>query len=338
MPTVLTLVEPHLAYLSAAAVAHGSSRQRAVLGAMLARASATVAPPTTYESGLYILAGGDSAARVAVAPVTWLHDYGARATADCWRADPAHVRLGSGRDTGVVFGTALALDTREAATFAADIAAALEWPPWKLVAPVADRWYLHDMAWPQIDTATPVEVGQSGFSAALPRGAAAADLRRALSEVQMLLSDHPLNLERVRRGLPAVNSLWFWGGGRGPDPGTGIRCSRLFGEDPFLGGLGRMVEEEMRPLPSPSDEEFWANCRGETLMALSPNVAFAGPGEKAAALERLVCWLTEARRRLLTGRLSELRLADALGRHFCWRRFDPLRIWRRTIPPLGRQQ
>ncbi|MEJ2159371.1 MAG: hypothetical protein P8X53_02660, partial [Chromatiales bacterium] len=277
MPTVLTLVEPHLAYLSAAAAAHGSSRQRAVLGAMLARASATVAPPTTFEAGLYILAGGDSAARVAVAPVTWLHDYGA---------------LGSGRDTGVVFGTALALDMREAATFAVDIAAAMEWPPRKLVAPVADRWYLHDMAWPEIDTATPVEVGQSGFSEALPRGAAAADLRRALSEVQMLLSEHPLNLERVRRGLPAVNSLWFWGGGRGPDPGIGIRCSRLFGEDPFLGGLGRMMEEEMRPLPSPSDEEFWANCRGETLMALSPNVAFAGPGEKAAALERLVCWLT----------------------------------------------
>jgi hypothetical protein len=40
---------------------------------------------------------------------------------------------------------------------------------------------------------------------------------RLLNEMQMFLHAHDLNRERERRGRLAVNSLWFWGGGRVPD-------------------------------------------------------------------------------------------------------------------------
>src|SRR2546430_884920 len=34
-----------------------------------------------------------------------------------------------------------------------------------------------------------------------------------MNEAQMLLHEHPVNAEREARGLPALNSIWFWGGG-----------------------------------------------------------------------------------------------------------------------------
>jgi hypothetical protein len=36
---------------------------------------------------------------------------------------------------------------------------------------------------------------------------------RLVNEMQMFLHQHAINHERVARGLPAINSLWFWGGG-----------------------------------------------------------------------------------------------------------------------------
>ena len=338
VPTVITLVEPHLACLSATAATRGSRSQRAVLNAMLARATATIFSPTTCEAGLFTLAGGDPVTPVAVAPVTWLHEFGAAPAIDCWRADPVHIELGSSNAAGVVFGAELELDLNEARALAADIAAALGWPGHKLVAPVAERWYVRDMAWPAVDPATPAEVSRAGLSATLPRGEKAAPLRQLMSEIQIVLSDHPLNRERALRGLPTVNSLWFWGGGRAVGPGAGCATRQLFGEDPFLGGLGRMMNEEMRPLPSPRDPGFWRDLDHEALLMLSPNKVLAEAGEMDQALDRMVDWLVEARRQLLAGRLRELRLADALGRVFSWRRFDPLRIWRRATPQVGRQR
>ena len=36
---------------------------------------------------------------------------------------------------------------------------------------------------------------------------------RLVNEMQMFLHQHAINHERAARGLPAINSLWFWGGG-----------------------------------------------------------------------------------------------------------------------------
>ncbi|MDH3761646.1 MAG: hypothetical protein OEU50_11745 [Gammaproteobacteria bacterium] len=40
---------------------------------------------------------------------------------------------------------------------------------------------------------------------------------KLLNEMQMFLHAHDLNRDRERRGRLAINSLWFWGGGRVPD-------------------------------------------------------------------------------------------------------------------------
>ena len=41
-------------------------------------------------------------------------------------------------------------------------------------------------------------------------------LRDLILKSQELLKDHPLNLERVARGMDPANSIWPWGGGYRP--------------------------------------------------------------------------------------------------------------------------
>lgn len=51
----------------------------------------------------------------------------------------------------------------------------------------------------------------------LPEGPDARRWRSLMGEAQVLMHEHPVNAERVRRGLPPANSLWFWGEGGLPD-------------------------------------------------------------------------------------------------------------------------
>jgi len=50
----------------------------------------------------------------------------------------------------------------------------------------------------------------------LPQGIEGRRWRILLNEVQVLLHQHPLNAERRERGLPPINSVWLWGGGKRP--------------------------------------------------------------------------------------------------------------------------
>jgi len=51
----------------------------------------------------------------------------------------------------------------------------------------------------------------------LPTGSDASRWRSLMNELQMFLFNLPLNRQREIRGLPTVNSLWFWGVGKLPE-------------------------------------------------------------------------------------------------------------------------
>ena len=76
------------------------------------------------------------------------------------------------------------------------------------------EWHLHLHAESDIST-TPLAdaIGLNGEQL-MPKAANVKLWRRVLNEVQITLHEHPINLARTARGLPAVNSLWPWGEGR----------------------------------------------------------------------------------------------------------------------------
>lgn len=64
-----------------------------------------------------------------------------------------------------------------------------------------------------VQTVTPELARTQDWNIALPRGPDAGRLRRLMTELQMLLHDHPVNEARARRGVPAANAVWLWGNG-----------------------------------------------------------------------------------------------------------------------------
>jgi hypothetical protein len=81
----------------------------------------------------------------------------------------------------------------------------------------AHQWHLRLPAQtPLPDFAAPERALGEDLYEHLPQGSEARRWRVLFNEVQVLLHQHPLNAARRARGVPPVNSLWFWGGGALP--------------------------------------------------------------------------------------------------------------------------
>jgi hypothetical protein len=75
----------------------------------------------------------------------------------------------------------------------------------------AQTWFMRAGDWNTLHTASPDAAVGLNLTDWLPTGAAAVEFRKLQNEVQMLWFEHPANVEREARGLPAINSFWPWG-------------------------------------------------------------------------------------------------------------------------------
>ena len=65
----------------------------------------------------------------------------------------------------------------------------------------------------EVSLTPPHDILGQRIAAYLPKGAGDRMLLTLMEASFAFLNAHPINRERVRRGLPAANSLWFWGQG-----------------------------------------------------------------------------------------------------------------------------
>jgi hypothetical protein len=88
---------------------------------------------------------------------------------------------------------------------------------------------------------------------ALPQGRDAAALRLLMTELQMVLHEHPVNVRRARAGLPAANAVWLWGIGAMTEHSPPSQpLPTAFGSDGYLKGLYLSYRQSVR------DEQFSA--------------------------------------------------------------------------------
>ena len=114
-------------------------------------------------------------------------------------------------------------------------------------APVPQRWYLmlpRDCRLPEFSP--PEDALGDNLELHLPAGDVGRRWRRLLNEAQVILHNHPLNIERSARGQTPVNSLWFWGGGMLPD-NVRTENATVFGDEALLRGLAELAETPIRP-------------------------------------------------------------------------------------------
>jgi hypothetical protein len=75
-------------------------------------------------------------------------------------------------------------------------------------------WFLRMENNPNIHTNVPEAAINKDISAFLPTGEGAMQWAKFQNEIQMLLFEHPVNNAREAKGLPAINSVWCYGGGQ----------------------------------------------------------------------------------------------------------------------------
>ncbi|GAB4543847.1 MAG: cofactor-independent phosphoglycerate mutase [Thermodesulfovibrionia bacterium] len=78
--------------------------------------------------------------------------------------------------------------------------------------------YRHLMVWrhgkDKIRCTPPHDISGKRVKGHLPKGEGADILKRLINNSVEILQSHPVNINRVRQGLPPANSIWLWGNGK----------------------------------------------------------------------------------------------------------------------------
>lgn len=172
---------------------------------------------------------------MAVAPFMRLADGGPPDQAYWLRADPVH--LAPDRDQLVLTPPAALAASREETRALADaFDATYGAEGWHLEFLHPERGYLKAPRLLDVITHDPEPFVGGPVLAAMPAGPDGQNLKQLMNETQMLFHTHAVNSAREEAGRPAINSLWFWGGGTLPPP-TGKQPERVVGSLPLLRGL-----------------------------------------------------------------------------------------------------
>lgn len=161
-----------------------------------------------------------------------------------------------------------------------------------------------------------------------PSGASAKSYHQLLGEIQMLLHEHEINVQRQGRGLPEINSLWLWGGGKAPKINE-RSLPVLYSNDPLFNG-------------------YWQSCAG-TIKTWQDNfekcienatqefVAVTPYAETEKASEHLANYLQQLQSHLRAGELRRLTLLFRDGLSVKLHAADRFRFWRGVSPLLEEQ-
>jgi 2,3-bisphosphoglycerate-independent phosphoglycerate mutase len=111
----------------------------------------------------------------------------------------------------------------------------------------AGKGYRHLMVWAhgasKVECLPPYRLLDREIVSGFPRGADKGILKKLIQSAFTVLSDHPMNEERIARGERPANAVWFWGAGREiPFPPFSKRFAKrgaLISEADLLRGLGR---------------------------------------------------------------------------------------------------
>jgi hypothetical protein len=185
---------------------------------------------------------------------------------------------------------------------------------------VGDRDWLRTTADLSADTCAPQAATRLPLIEAMPRGRDGRALRRLMTELQMQLHEHAVNVERERAGQLSANGVWLWGLGTRPSK-SAHALPQAYADDDFLRGLYRLHGAECAALPQDGAAALLERTARDVLVLLHC--------ESLAALEAR--WLLPLERALCAGQIErlELLLDDV---HVIASRWHRWRLWRRVRP------
>ncbi len=271
-----------------------------------------------------------------LAELSFMGEFGHRPRRPVLRADAVHFR--ADRDQLVLFGPeVLAVSPEEARALAAAFNAHFDREGLHLVPSAEGRGYLRLSHMPEIET-RPLEmvVGQP-VADFLSTGRGGIQWKRWLTEMQMLLANHAVNLERQVNGRPTINGLWCWGEGAVPPPRSGLdRHAVLHVGDPLFRGTAMHCGLQLAAPPGfESGFRVPVSDRGPWIFVDDLRLPAAyGELERwrelVSEFDRL--WLAPAFRALRRGEIRILDLVPMNGRVYRLRWHRSWLIWRTEHP------
>lgn len=305
------------------------------LDTWLARADAQArAGANGMEGALFALFGIDapSDGDLPAAAVTRVVDMNV-IDGEWWlRADPVHLR--PERDRLILLDAQLVpIGAEEAQALVAELMQTYADEGWVLRAPHPARWYLRPPREQRLVTTPLGDVVGRDIHAHLPRGEAGPAWRSLLNEMQILLHTARANESREARGELAINSVWFWGGGRLPavPPAS---WARVHSSEPLALGLARLAGIPSAPVPA-----RFADLRlgeGRTLVVLDgvrPAAQYREPRNWQEAIQRVERdWIAPVYEAVRAGALAEATLCADDPRLFRLSGRGARRWWRRRRP------
>jgi hypothetical protein len=200
-----------------------------------------------------------------IAPLTHLFDANDNSNKICLRADPVYLR--ADRDRVFLFDAASAFNITqtEANAFIKEINAFYAEDGIEFSAPTPTRWYIYLNNFPNLITQPLDKVLARDIYNYMPEGEDKKEWRQRLNELQMLLHQSPVNIKRIERGEVPINSLWFWGLGKLPEPPK-PRFTHVWTNEPLAQGLASFSKTPQSKVP---DSVTSSLMDGEHLITLS---------------------------------------------------------------------
>lgn len=270
-----------------------------------------------------------------VAAATRQRDVGDAQGAAWLRADPSYVQPDINGARLLAHGPSLQLTADDVNAFLPALRPLFGDAGFPLDAPVPSRWYLRLPTSAKLPTFVgPEEALGADVFDHLPGATDSASgegrrWRALLSEAQVVLHNHPRNAARAARGLPPVNSLWFWGAGI--LPGT-VRSEygHIATDDEGLAGMSLLAGLAVSALPPawPSLQHAQSSAKTTGL----PSVFDLRHVRDLAALER--DWLSPMQADLQAGLLRRATLDFDDGSGFVLAPRQRWRFWRRPLAAL----
>jgi hypothetical protein len=327
-PPNLTLIAPHIAPAIHRAIADGDSRwpqlaRVAGRGNVLERSSgaATLRP---WQSALLESVGVDGSAGSRLYPeaaTSRTGEVGERAVGFWMLALPMHFSAGLDRLLAVKLEGERALMAAERAELETVVAAHLRSSGFEFHATAEGEWLVRSERVLDVRTSSPETAVTDSLDLAMPKGADAAQVKRLMTELQMLLHEHSVSARRLARGVPESNAVWFHGAGVIPEELPARALPHAFGSAPYLRGLYRLHEQSVAALPS-SASGLPNRLPNDTVVVIE--------AVDLDSLEKL--WVAPLVATLAAGRIR--RLALILDRWtLTLNRGALLRVWRRGCAP-----
>lgn len=244
-----------------------------------------------------------------------IHDFGSVPSEGSVAAVPIHIAMDSehGRLVPV---EALDISPQECHELQASINEFLKSDGTHFECVSPERWYLKGCDpdhIAQLHTLPAHVLARRNLGHFLPRGVETAYWRRLLTEIQMTLHNHPVNIARQQRGLLVVSSFWFWGGAALPEKNPDAsKVTQVFADDAFTIGLASAAAVESHRLSEFSIDELPAEGHSLIVDVSSYVARLIGLEEKVEEADRTIDarWLAPLRSALADRSIDMLQIDD----------------------------